>query len=136
MLIIFLALASSNILGASWLALTLTFGLAFLIVFPPFITLSTNALNLGMFSGSFGAVKVVEDQNVTEADAWAVDTVLMRRALTNIHSFGKPVPCGALYKQQPTVGNTEENLLLGRRNQRQKLALNTVARNSTLQAAI
>lgn len=136
MLIIFLALASSNILGGSWLVLTLTFGLAFLIVFPPFITLSTNALNLGMWSGSFGAVKVVEDQNVTEADAWAVDTVLLRRALTNIQSFGKPIPCDALYKQQPTVGNNEQNLLLGRRNQRQKLAAKTVALNSALSAAI
>ena len=140
-LIVFLALATCNLLGGSWLVVGLTFGLAFVAIFPFFIVFSTNVLNTAMWSGAFGKRKVLSDAQAIAADARGSDDALVRRALDNIESFGKPIPCGALYQYGldddydsgmsgeggESDGEKHDHVLMGRRNQRQKMAAAALA---------
>ena len=124
-------------LGASWLALLMTFGVGFVAVFPAFLVLSTNALNLAMWSGVFGPEKVVSDADAARSDCRASDDTLARIALANVRKHGKPVPARALYgaadgkegaaSTAAKGGPRKKAKILGRRHLRKKLMSHALA---------
>ena len=129
----FLMLATCSVLGASWLVLLMTFGVGFVAVFPAFLVLSTNALNLAMWSGVFGPEKVVSDADAARSDCRASDDKLARIALANVRKYGKPVPPRALYgaadDKEGTASTTAkgEPRKAGRRHLRKKLMSHALA---------
>jgi hypothetical protein len=128
-LVSFLALAICNILGSSWLALSITFGTAFVVVFPIFIVLSTCTLNLAMWSGVYGPKKIVEDEVALSSDGRTSDDRLCRIALANIEKYGKPIPSKVLYCQ--TTKSDDEKIhgkkKFGKRSLRKKLTSHAIS---------
>ena len=126
-LILFFIFASCHVLGGGWLVVGLTFGTAFVVIFPPFMVLSTNVLNMGMYSGAFGAKKIMTDSVASERSSTAVDDALVRRALTHIKEHGKPVPANMIYDNECCDVGARQRPSMGRRNQREKMATAALA---------
>ena len=133
-LMTFIALSMCNIIGSSWLALFITFGMAFFVLFPFFIVFATNCLNLALCSGVYGSKKIVPDR-VAVKGARASDDMLVRRSLANIKKYGKPIPHDSLYGsideddagEQSDQGGPQKKKggTIGRRSLRKKLVNHT-----------
>ena len=130
-LVTFIALSTCNIIGSSWLALFVTFGMAFVVVFPIFIVLSTDCLNLALWSGAYGPKQIVPDTVSIGGSKKLCDDVLCRRALANIKKYGKPIPADVLYgePEDETAGEdkgaAKKKGGIGKRALRKKLVNHT-----------